>query len=62
MEVDSVQCKACLDDKRGFPDGRIGWDWMGLDGMVFIGRMYSKSTFGAYSVIFFGNEPTSGLL
>ena len=39
-----------------------GWDWIGLDGMVFIGRRYSKSTFGAYNVIFFGNEPTSGLL
>ena len=25
----------------------MGWDWMGLDGMVIIGRKYSKSTFGA---------------
>ena len=38
-------------------DWMDGWDWM-----VFIGHRYSKSTFVACNVIFFGNEPTSGLL
>ena len=43
-----------------YMDG-IGWDWIGLDGMVIIGLRYSKSTFGANNVIFFGNEPPLGL-
>ena len=43
LEVGSDQSKACLDDLRGF----VGWDGIGLDGMVIGYHRYSKSTFGA---------------
>ena len=42
LEVDSDQSKACLDDQRGF----VGWDWM-----VIISLRYSKSTFGANTIL-----------
>ena len=32
LEVDSDKSKACSDDLRGF----VGWDWVGIDGMVII--------------------------
>ena len=50
LEVDLYQSRVCLDDKRGFwmEGSRNGMGWM--DGMVIIGRRWSKSTFGVNNI------------